>query len=283
MATTFTDYSRQIVARIPQARKNDTTGFLVKPSPAQLRNFCEHLCKSGLDEADLATLRSFLLVSNKEENLLPIIRKIDIDKFRPIQNLLKGKISNPSHIIIEMTAILINFEPRPYAKFQNWNNGNRKNADETVLENKDENEILPIVKNDRKQKKRNRKKITQIGIATAGSVALTFLGVNYFNKSKANCMQWQTDHFEKVDCELIEQNSLHSQNPIEVYNSELFKLKRIEVDENTIFFKKNKAVVFYCKLNDSVIEFYNSPGFHPVLDKPLKPITNYMIKKYIEK
>ena len=45
------------------------------------------------------------------------------------------------------------------------------------------------------------------------------------------------------------------------------------------FFKNEKPLVWYSKVNGEV-ELYDRPGFHPITDKPLKPITNYMIHKY---
>lgn len=280
MQYTFKDYSNQIVKKIPIVRENDTTGFLIKPSPAQLRNYCDFLFKNEISELDLKTFKSFFGATNKEEDVSVLIQQIDIDKFRPIQNYLEGKISNPSAIVIEMTSILIDFTPRPYANFKK-----RNEIQENGFLN-DELNRNKTIENTRFNKF-NYKKIGIITLLSAGSISLGIFGVNNLKKnesfSKPNCMQWQNDHFELVDCNLIEKNDLFFQSPIEVYNSELYKLKRIEVDKETVFFKDGKAVVFYIKINDSVLEYYNVPGFHPVYNKPLRPITKYIIKKYIKK
>lgn len=278
MQYTFKDYSDQIVKKIPFVRENDTTGFLIKPSPAQLRNYCDFLFKNGLTEFDQNTFGSFFGTANKEEDLSVLIHKIDIDRFRPIQNYLEGKISNPAAIVIEMTAILIDFNPRPYANFKK-NNGV---YEEGFFKDKSEENIAI---NKTRVKKNNYKKAGIIGLLSISSIGLGIFGINSLKTTedsiKSNCMQWQIDHFELVDCNLIEKNDLILQEPIEVYNPELFKLKKIEVDKETVFFKEGKAVVFYIKINDSVLEYYNAPGFHPVSDKPLRPITKYIIRKYI--
>jgi hypothetical protein len=67
-----------------------------------------------------------------------------------------------------------------------------------------------------------------------------------------------------------------------ILNKNMLNFKKIQVSDTTTFFKDHKAVVWYCK-NGNQIEFYNSPGFNPENDKPLKAITSYMIKKYIVK
>lgn len=95
-------------------------------------------------------------------------------------------------------------------------------------------------------------------------------------------MQWQIDHYEKVDCEMKNALGAMSISQVEVMDESVIDLKKIEVSPETTFFIKNKAVIYYCKVNDSILEYYNAPGFHPVLEKPLKPITKYIIKKYIK-
>lgn len=287
MRTTHKDYTEQIRSKIPLARDNDKTGFLTKPSPAQLRNYCLHLMQSGLSESDKLIFKSFFGVPKNEENLSLYINQIDIDKFRPIQNFLEEKIINPTSLVIEMTAILIDFENRPYANFQ------KQNLDEKTIDYKNntitivnetfqiENTANTSENNDNVINKFKRKIL--VATLTLSTTIIAFLGFNFFKNSsiKTNCMQWQSDHYEVVDCNKDEKMGFIGNNPKEIYNEELFKLRKIEVDENTTFFVDNKAVVFYIKVNDSTLEFYNAGGFHPISGKPLKPITKYIIKKYI--
>ena len=58
------------------------------------------------------------------------------------------------------------------------------------------------------------------------------------------------------------------------------QLRKIDVSDTTTFFKHEKAQVWYCK-KEKQIEYFNGPGFHPENGKVLKPITNYMIEKYV--
>ena len=49
MSVTIDDYIRSVKEEIISARQNDIRGFLVKPSPAQLRNLCLLLFDEGLN------------------------------------------------------------------------------------------------------------------------------------------------------------------------------------------------------------------------------------------
>lgn len=281
MRTTHKDYTEQIRSKIPLARKKDKTGFLTKPSPAQLRNYCLHLVQSGLSEFDKSIFKSFFGVPKNEENLSFYINQIDIDKFRPIQKFLEERIVNPTSLVIEMTAILIDFENRPYANFQ------KQNLQEEIIEKNEENKTENEKDTNTSETNENFiskfKKKTLFTILSILTVLICLLGIKFFknNSLKANCMQWQTDHYEVVDCNNDEKLGLIRNTSKEIFNEEVFKLRKIEVDKNTTFFVDNKAVVFYIKVNDSTLEFYNLGGFHPVSGKPLRPITKYIIKKYV--
>jgi hypothetical protein len=57
------------------------------------------------------------------------------------------------------------------------------------------------------------------------------------------------------------------------------KLKKLDPEEKLIFFKNERPLVWYYK-HDGVFELFNCAGFYPDTGKPLKPITEYIIKKY---
>lgn len=90
-----------------------------------------------------------------------------------------------------------------------------------------------------------------------------------------DCIVWRTDHYEKIDC-----NNKTENISINTVDTEHFK--KIEVDSTTLFFIKNKAVVWYGKSASGEMDYFNSKGEHPITGKNLKPITKYIIHKYIE-
>ena len=116
MSVTIDDYIRSVKEEIISARQNDIRGFLVKPSPAQLRNLCLLLFDEGLNNTDKVIFESFFSATN-DDDLRRKIENVDIDKFRPIRNLLEGEIDNPTTINLELTAILISYERRPYKNY----------------------------------------------------------------------------------------------------------------------------------------------------------------------
>lgn len=279
MSVTIDDYIRSIKEEIIFAKQNDVRGFLVKPSPAQLRNLCLLLLDEGLNSNDKVIFESFFSVT-KDDVLRRKIENVDIDKFRPIRNLLEGTIDNPTIINLELTAILISFKSRPYKNFSKGFESEKivEILNEGPKSETDDEMPIPVP-----TKKKNLKKIMYGGV---GLVALSIFGIignNYISKKECQCMQWQVDHYEKVDCEMKNALGVTNISQVEVIDESAINLKKINVTPETTFFIKNKAVVYYCKVNDSTLEYYNAPGFHPVLDKPLKPITNYIIKKYIKK
>jgi len=94
------------------------------------------------------------------------------------------------------------------------------------------------------------------------------------------CMQWQGDHYELVDCQ-TEQLGIGNVNGIIPYNAVEFKRRKLNVCEDTPFFRNNKPIVWYSK-RDNVVEFFNMDGCHPETGAELNQITDYMIDKYVE-
>lgn len=87
------------------------------------------------------------------------------------------------------------------------------------------------------------------------------------------CMIWNNDHYIMAECKgrIIERKFIPH-----IYNN----LKKVEVSDSTIFFKNGEVQIWYDKSNGQ-LEFFTSPGIHPVNGKTLKPITDYMIEKYV--
>ena len=96
------------------------------------------------------------------------------------------------------------------------------------------------------------------------------------------CMKWEGDHYEAVDCK-NEKLGTGNLTSVVFLNEDLLTFKKIEVNTNTIFFKKGKPIVWYGKSFGGKYEYFNQPGLHPETEKTLKPISEYIIKKYINR
>ncbi len=87
-------------------------------------------------------------------------------------------------------------------------------------------------------------------------------------------MVWNEDHFERTKC-----SGTGNEELLVTFSLANFK-KIINTDTITSFFKNGKVQVWYDKSNKE-LEFFTAPGIHPVNGKTLKPVTSYIIEKYI--
>lgn len=130
-------------------------------------------------------------------------------------------------------------------------------------------------KNQTSKKSRINLKSTKVKSAGVATAILLITGVVSYNAStKINCIQWKENHYEKIDCNNNVPNPLLKDVNIETF-------KKITPNDSTIFFEYGHAIVWYGKSSSGEMEFFNSRGLHPETMKELKPITKYIIDKYI--
>lgn len=112
-------------------------------------------------------------------------------------------------------------------------------------------------------------------------VAVLIVGVFIFmTLNKERWMIWNVDHYEEVDFNKTELAS---------GTLKLLKEERIEnfkkinnPDCNYRFFNEDGSVnVWYGKNKNGDLEIFTDIGLHPETGKSLKPITDYMIRKYL--
>ena len=106
-------------------------------------------------------------------------------------------------------------------------------------------------------------------------------GISHFVFPKKQCMQWSNDHYEKVDCDLKTEGFV-VYNVIEPFDEIKFGLKKIHVTDTTTCFNKNgDAIIWYAKTANG-IDFFNTHGRHPENENSLKPVTKYILEKYVK-
>ena len=91
-------------------------------------------------------------------------------------------------------------------------------------------------------------------------------------------MQWIENHYEPVSCSDDKLGIVHSDIIVPI-DDKMIGLVKLNSSGEHKFFKNEKVLIWYYK-RKGVIELFNNYGFHPETGKPLKPITNYIIKKY---
>ena len=273
-------YKKAIRAQYEIEKEGKYSSFLVTPSRAKLRQLCEERLKESNENDDKV---SFNLVfgfeyeagnRNKLQN--------QTDKFRPIETFLKGETDLSDIETINIAALLVDFKPRPFRFFVAKQKGIETIEELTAVEG-DKNEVKQnhiVIIPPKLEEKKNWKKKIGIGVlSVAGLFSVGYTAKDLIIEDK-ECMQWQTDHYKYIDC-----NSSTSQGileiPVEPADESKAKLRKIEVTETTTFFVNDKPVIWYSKVNGKP-EFFNTHGFHPVTGKPLKPITKYMIDKWVK-
>jgi len=116
----------------------------------------------------------------------------------------------------------------------------------------------------------------------AATVVCLISLIIYLALPEKQCMQWSNDHYEIVDCNLkIE--GIGMANKIELLDKSLVNLKKVKVCDTTTCFDKNgQAIIWYGKTANG-IDFFDGHGRHPESNSPLRPVTRYILNKYVKK
>ncbi len=171
---------------------------------------------------------------------------------KSLSRYYKGE-SSPNQKVKDYLAHYLGYES--YEIYIKWNSSSSQ-KDEQV-----ENKKSYILS--------NKKLIVALSflMVIATSSYLGYLG------GKEECMIWSNDHYIKTECI---GNSEERKFIPHIYEN----MKKVEVSDKTTFFKDGEVQIWYDKSNGQ-LDFFTSPGIHPVNGKTLKPITEYMIEKYV--
>ncbi|SDX86940.1 hypothetical protein [Flavobacterium degerlachei] len=299
---TLDDYKQAIQAKYEEDKSGDYSSFLINPSRAKLRDLCTIHYKENGNPVDFAIFRNFFGFEFEEDNSKEL--KKQTDKFRPLETFFKGETDLTDISAVDLAAVLVNYNPRPLNRFIKVNGikteaSIEENTSYTIVDKStdfttEEKKKEPIISHDHPSKRTVALQSTlaqiqhkTISVKQMFKILILFViilvsayGMKELIVPEKQCMQWQNDHYEIVDCSSTTQG-IGAINEIKPIIEEELKLKKIEVSLQTPFFQKNKAAVWYCK-KDNKIEYFNEAGYHPENGKPLKPISQYIITKYIK-
>lgn len=280
MVSTFDDYILAVRSKYEVEKNKIYSDFLLKPSPAQMRELCLLIHDKGLLNKDKEVFELFFR-TKPDATLRKAIENIDVEKLKKICNFLNGKSQSTSPNSLNLIAILVDFELRPFGHF--LNSDLKQDSVEIKSLVKSNDTIEPVYQETEPQKiesnKNFKKKIT---IGFLGLIGLTSIGYTAKNiiHPELQCMQWQKNHYKVVDCDGENQQGFLKQHDVIPFDEHQSKLIKIEVSDTTTFSKNGKSLYWYCKV-DGKPEFFNSHGFHPETGKALKPVSNYIVKKYV--
>jgi hypothetical protein len=112
---TLKEYKKAIKNKYEIEKEREYFDYLYNPSRGKLRDFCWLVFENNPTQDDLNVFRN--LFSLDFDHTKKKKFKEHKDKFRPIETFFKGE-TDPSNIdAINMAAILVDFEPRPFKKF----------------------------------------------------------------------------------------------------------------------------------------------------------------------
>ena len=283
MSNNSNDYLVAIKQFIELAKVGDRAPFLNKPTTTSLRDYCFFLVKEGLNTVDEINFRYFLGL-NKEADLVKEIKKIQADKFKQIKKFIDGELDNTSSDKLELIAILIDFNPRPYSKFLKQY---KTVVVEPIFEANVQEQLndavvvqgLVNIETKTPENKDNTKLIVVLLLLIVVLGSVGYLIKDIFLREK-RLMEWKSNHYEVVDDTGV--NGIGNFRTIAPYDESKMSLKKIDVNSETPFFHYDTPLVYYLKHNGEV-EFFNQPGQHPVLKKTLRPVTQHIISVYVNK
>ncbi|WP_203256343.1 hypothetical protein [Hyunsoonleella ulvae] len=284
-------YKKDILKKYHTDKGGEMSGYLAEPTRKKIRLACLWLLSRRKEKNDEYILNQFFQF--KEEDKESHIKKLKghkADKFVPVIQYLKGITRDTSSENLELISWLIDFKPRPlqtYLKSENSipvEKSNTENEEESVdTTNKEKGQSTG---------KKKRRWVITFSISIAFAATLIVAKSRMFDKpieldkpieqSENKCMAWAKNKYEEVPCNL----TLHEKygTKIERYDAKLVaNFKKIEVTMKTDFFAEetNQPLIWYTKNKDGKIEYFTSPGLHPITGKTLDEITPYIIQKYV--
>lgn len=271
---TSDDYKKAVLAQYEIAKKGVYAGYLNDPTPASLKSLAL-MCFDNSGKADHEIFQHFFHF-NPEKDKRKQIQDFDPDAFRSLCSFVKRKNSPRKREGVDLMAVFVDFKERPLNKFLNNNIETTKTNNDFPDDNNTgiapvPEEIYPP------QKKRNKLLILYFLIITVIIIISNLL----FDEE--NCMVWNNDHYEEVDCDTQKTQFLFNP-PIIAFDKETYKyLKKIKVSDTTTFFNPDGSPrIWYGKSANKEYEYFTYFGKHPETGKALKDMTPYLVDKYVK-
>lgn len=277
-------YKKAIKVKFEIEKSGEFSEYLLEPSPAKLKKLSALFFEMKLNSVDEGIFKKFFNW-NENEDKIKQIKKFDTDKFRPFQNFLIRNTDISQIGSLDLTAILVDFHPRPYLKFRNKDFGaNEEKIEFTTREELETITTKPIYVEGfatvKKLTLRMKVFLSLIVVVIMASVGFSIKNICFPTK---NGMVWTNNHYEAV--EFGKMSSTKDIVPLD--QNLLDNFRKIAVCDTTTFFKNGNddmPIVWYGKdPKTKTHEYFNQPGVHPITGKTLKPISEYIIKKYIVK
>jgi hypothetical protein len=162
---TLKEYKKAIKRKYEIEKEQQYFDYLYSPSRGKLRDFCWLIFEKNPTQDDLNVFRNLFSIDFDHTKKKKF--KQYKDKFRPIETFFKGE-TDPTNIdAINLAAIMVDFQPRPFKKFNEQyrveeakGSKNPDKAKEVVQKKKEHIEMKPFLKKENKKAKKSMLKKT---------------------------------------------------------------------------------------------------------------------------
>lgn len=320
---TFKDYEKAIRAHYEIEKEGEYAKHFNPTAQANLRDLCWERFKENESKDDLSTFFSFLNFNFELNEETRKKLKKETDRFRTVASFyLKEDKKTASRYTVELAAILVDFQPRPFKKFREvgiilpempiddaevplifisndsdkqQKEDNKDEEEDNYQEGDDDNENvfksqdvlitsyqLGFFGNFKNKFSEKFSQKLKKTIITTIVIFGLIAATIWYFFFKKGCMQWSDNHYEIVYCNKPIEGNL---NEVIQLDENLLNFKKIPVCDSSKCFKPDgEAIVWYTKTNNKV-DFFNSfgNGRHPENKSNMRPISNHIFNKYKKK
>lgn len=173
-------------------------------------------------------------------------------------------IATPKHENIELLCKYLGYNS--FEDYLNQKNINNESISENELVNP-----IPTTQSNPKKEKIMLRLLWILALAVTIGVSYSILAPKQTNE----CMIWKNDHYEITAC-----NGESNIIPLDPETLNAMKQLIGLCKDDTFFLPDDTPVVWYDKFHNK-LTFFTMEGIHPTNRRTLKPITPYIIDKYI--
>lgn len=280
------DYRNAIRKQYLDTVEKDGCALPHRLTPAEIGKLSARICGGPLTQADADILSHYYQLTGDRKSWKGQIEAVLAVKLRPAVTVFDGTKRSRNEALLDLCALLVNFQPRPFRKFRRSVSAD---SEETVAVAEAKSttglasegpapgyarQTQKDAEASRPGRKANYKKKATWVLTGIAVLASSFLLWKKSRMDSGACMQWQADHYERTSCAKGSGSAA-----VLALDTAQFSMKRLSITDTTTFFRHGRPVVWYVKYKGEC-EYFTAPGYHPEhMEKQLRPISTYMAQK----
>lgn len=277
----FDEFQKEVLDAYRKMRdKHELPTELENLTRSNLRRHALMILSNRYDGKDDEVIKQFFDPENTHGDHEKSIRRFELDKFRPIVKFLAGKVKNTDERNVKILAWLIDFEPRPYARWRDERakqaNNEHMHAFTDVSQPATKGGIVDTTSKFLVLDSSGKPKKSRNWMALFYFVLASMVGIAIYVGTKKQCMYWKEDRYVSIHCN----EKIDGVEIIPIKREVVRKFRKI-MQPDTITLK-SVGRLWYGKPTVETVAFYTMEGVYPMdRRKELRPATEYIIKKYV--